>query len=136
MSEAWQPTRAVRILVESAEVQIIGHAGAPELVANGSLINIARGSASIRFKVSAVPVAGGVGHLTIEGHRPLMHGDILLPAAQFDRILTLFQSGLPRPATLVLALRERLQVSDDGALSIEATLTCTVTDISWVLPLL
>ena len=128
-------TQAIRISAQSAELQLIGQYGSPELVVSGGLMNIARGSCTLRIKTTAVQGTQGIGQLKIEAMRPVMHAEVTLSAAHFDCVVKTLQGSLPRPATAILALNQTLSVSVAGDLSIDSDLSCAVMDISWVMPL-
>jgi hypothetical protein len=135
MKDDWVQTQAIRVSAQSAELQLIGQYGSPELVVSGGLMNIARGSCTLRIKTTAVQGTQGIGQLKIEAMRPVMHAEVTLSAAQFDGVVKTLQGSLPRPATAILALNQTLSVSVAGDLSIDSDLSCTVMDISWVMPL-
>ena len=135
MKDDWVQTQAIRVSAQSAELQIIGQYGSPELVVSGGLMNIARGSCTLRIKTTAVQGTQGIGQLKIEAMRPVMHAEVTLSAAQFDCVVKTLQGSLPRPATAILALNQTLSVSVAGDLSIDSDLSCAVMDISWVMPL-
>jgi hypothetical protein len=135
MNDDWVQTQAIRVSAQSAELQLIGQYGSPELVVSGGLMNIARGSCTLRIKTTAVQGTQGIGQLKIEAMRPVMHAEVTLSAAQFDCVVKTLQGSLPRPATAILALNQTLSVSVAGDLSIDSDLSCTVMDISWVMPL-
>ena len=135
MKDDWVQTQAIRVSAQSAELQLIGQYGSPELVVSGGLMNIARGSCILRIKTTAVQGTQGIGQLKIEAMRPVMHAEVTLSAAQFDCVVKTLQGSLPRPATAILALNQTLSVSVAGDLSIDSDLSCTVMDISWVMPL-
>ena len=135
MKDDWVQTQAIRVSAQSAELQLIGHFGSPELVVSGGLMNIARGSCTLRIKTTAVQGTQGIGQLKIEAMRPVMHAEVTLSAAQFDCVVKTLQGSLPRPATAILALNQTLSVSVAGDLSIDSDLSCAVMDISWVMPL-
>jgi hypothetical protein len=135
MKDDWVQTQAIRVSAQSAELQLIGQYGSPELVVSGGLMNIARGSCTLRIKTTAVQGTEGIGQLKIEAMRPVMHAEVTLSAAQFDCVVKTLQGSLPRPATAILALNQTLSVSVAGDLSIDSDLSCTVMDISWVMPL-
>ena len=135
MKDDWVQTQAIRVSAQSTELQLIGQYGSPELVVSGGLMNIARGSCTLRIKTTAVQGTQGIGQLKIEAMRPVMHAEVTLSAAQFDCVVKTLQGSLPRPATAILALNQTLSVSVAGDLSIDSDLSCTVMDISWVMPL-
>ena len=135
MKDDWVQTQAIRVSAQSAELQLIGQYGSPELVVSGGLMNIARGSCTLRIKTTAVQGTQGIGQLKIEAMRPVMHAEVTLSAVQFDCVVKTLQGSLPRPATAILALNQTLSVSVAGDLSIDSDLSCTVMDISWVMPL-
>ena len=135
MKDDWVQTQAIRVSAQSAELQLIGQYGSPELVVSGGLMNIARGSCTLRIKTTAVQGTQGIGQLKIEAMRPVMQAEVTLSAAQFDCVVKTLQGSLPRPATAILALNQTLSVSVAGDLSIDSDLSCTVMDISWVMPL-
>jgi hypothetical protein len=135
MKDDWVQTQAIRVSAQSAELQLIGQYGSPELVVSGGLMNIARGSCTLRIKTTAVQGTQGIGQLKIEAMRPVMHAEVTLSAMQFDCVVKTLQGSLPRPATAILALNQTLSVSVAGDLSIDSDLSCSVMDISWVMPL-
>ena len=135
MKDDWVQTQAIRVSAQSAELQLIGQYGSPELVVSGGLMNIARGSCTLRIKTTAVQGTQGIGQLKIEAMRPVMHAEVTLSAEQFDCVVKTLQGSLPRPATAILALNQTLSVSVAGDLSIDSDLSCAVMDISWVMPL-
>jgi hypothetical protein len=135
MKDDWVQTQAIRVSAQSAELQLTGQYGSPELVVSGGLMNIARGSCTLRIKTTAVQGTQGIGQLKIEAMRPVMHAEVTLSAAQFDCVVKTLQGSLPRPATAILALNQTLSVSVAGDLSIDSDLSCAVMDISWVMPL-
>ena len=135
MKDDWVQTQAIRVSAQSAELQLTGQYGSPELVVSGGLMNIARGSCTLRIKTTAVQGTQGIVQLKIEAMRPVMHAEVTLSAAQFDCVVKTLQGSLPRPATAILALNQTLSVSVAGDLSIDSDLSCTVMDISWVMPL-
>ncbi len=135
MKVDWVQTQAIRVSAQSAELQLIGQYGSPELVVSGGLMNIARGSCTLRIKTTAVQGTQGIGQLKIEAMRPVMHAEVTLSAEQYDYVVKTLQGSLPRTATAILALNQTLVVSVAGDLSIDSDLSCTVMDISWVMPL-
>jgi hypothetical protein len=64
-----------------------------------------------------------------------MQAEVNVSQSQFEYLLQTFQGSLPRPATAIFKLKEELSVSVAGDLSIEHDMSCTITDISWVMPL-
>ena len=135
MKDDWVQTQGIRISAQSAELQLIGQYGSPELVVSGGLMNIARGSCTLRVKTTPIKDTQGIGLLKIEALRPVMHAEVTLSAAQFECVVKTLQGSLPRPATAILALHQALSVSVAGDLAIESDISCTVTDISWVMQL-
>ena len=136
MNDDWVQTLGIRISAQSIELQLVGQYGSPELVVSGSLMNIARGSCTLRLKTTAnAAKTRGIGQLKIEALRPVMHAEVTISTAQFECILKTFQGSLPRPATAIIALEQALSVSVAGVLAIENDISCTITDISWVIPL-
>ncbi|MDG2407192.1 MAG: hypothetical protein P8M25_20325 [Paracoccaceae bacterium] len=135
MSDEWGLTQGIRMSAQSVELQMIGHHGSPELMVTGSLMNIARGSCTLRLKTSPPSGPSGIGHLKIEAMRPVMLAEVTVSQSQFDYLLQTFQGSLPRPATAIFKLWEELSVSVAGDLAIEHDMSCTITDISWVMPL-
>lgn len=131
----WRRTRAIRVSVHTAELHIVGHESDIVLALSGSLMNIARGTCGLRVAASPVAQVGALGMLHIESQRPVMQAEVAVAPAHFESLLGVFRLELPRPASVVLALREELSVSVAGDLAIDADLDCMVTDISWVLPL-
>lgn len=131
----WRRTRAIRVSVHTAELHIVGNESNPVLALSGSLMNIARGTCGLRISASPVAQVGALGALQIESQRPVMHAELSVAPAHFETLLSVFRLELPRPSAVVLALREELSVSLEGDLAIEDDMSCTITDVSWVLPL-
>ena len=135
IEDDWGQTKGIRMAAHSVEMQIVGKHGSPEILVSGSLLNIARGSCTLRLKTTIMHGTKGIGTLKIESMRPVMHAEVTVSNSQFDYLLKTFQGSMPRPASAVFMLKEELSVSVSGLLSIEHDMTCTITDISWAMPL-
>ena len=131
----WAPTFSIQMSVNSAEMHIMGTRGRVELHLNCSLMNIVRGSANViikRLPKDNITFSGAV-HIPLE--RPVMKFDIDLPFIAFEQLTAQFNHAAPRPISLIALLDETLMVNLAGDLRIETARDCTVTDISWVLPI-
>ena len=135
MNDDWGQTQGIRMSAQSVELQMVGHNGSPELLVTGSLMNIARGSCTLRLKTSEPSVPSGIGHLKIEAMRPVMQAEVRVSQTQLDCLVQTFQCSLPRPATAIFKLKEELSVSVAGDLAIDHDMSYTITAISWVMPL-
>jgi hypothetical protein len=108
MTNDWGQTQGIRMSAQSVELQMIGHHGSPELFVTGSLMNIARGSCTLRLITSGPSGPNGIGHLKIEAMRPVMQAEVNVSQSQFEYLLQTFQGSLPRPATAIFKLKEEL----------------------------
>ena len=94
----------IQVSVQSAEVTLIGHDAIPALIANCSLMNIARGNMVLTLKPTDVDKVGAIGVVEIERNRPVMLARASISVAQFNLVLNCLQHIPPRPVTLILAL--------------------------------
>jgi hypothetical protein len=128
--------KAIQMSVQSAEVILAGKSLDPEILVNGTLMNVARGHIVLRIRNTECDHVGGIGELEIEASRPVMQAFIKVGHSKFERILNLLHGVLPRPASAVLALHEPLFVSSEGYLSLDDRRQFIISEISWSIPIL
>ncbi|WP_085308514.1 hypothetical protein [Planktotalea arctica] len=126
----------VQVSVQSAEIAIIGHNTKPDLVVNGTLKNLARGNMNLTIRAGEHVHVGGIGTLEIEEHRPVMQANAAVAPHQFDHLLLLLRGSLPRPASVILALQEKILISPEGVILLEERRKFNISDLSWNIPIL
>ncbi|EAQ07434.1 MULTISPECIES: hypothetical protein [Yoonia] len=126
----------IQVSVQSAEVTLVGHDAIPALVANCSLMNIARGNMVLTLKPTDVDKVGAIGVVEIEKNRPVMLARASVSVAQFNLVLNCLQHIPPRPVTLILALQDSLTLTSDGYLDANGQDRKFISDLSWSIPIL
>jgi hypothetical protein len=126
----------IQVSVQSAEVTLIGHDAIPALLANCSLMNIARGNMVLTLKPTDVDKVGAIGVVEIERNRPVMLARASISVAQFNLVLNCLQHIPPRPVTLILALQDSLTLTPDGYLDADGQDRKFISDLSWSIPIL
>ena len=126
----------IQVSVQSAEVTLVGHDAIPALVANCSLMNIARGNLVLTLKPTDVDKVGAIGVVEIEKNRPMMLARASVSVAQFNLVLNCLQHIPPRPVTLILALQDSLTLTSDGYLDADGQDRKFISDLSWSIPIL
>ncbi len=126
----------IQVSVQSAEVTLIGHDAIPALIANCSLMNIARGNMVLTLKPTDVDKVGAIGVVEIERNRPVMLARASISVAQFNLVLNCLQHIPPRPVTLILALQDSLALTPDGYLDADGQDRKFISDLSWSIPIL
>lgn len=126
----------IQVSVQSAEVTLIGHDAIPALIANCSLMNIARGTMVLTLKPTDVDKVGAIGVVEIERNRPVMLARASISVAQFNLVLNCLQHIPPRPVTLILALQDSLTLTPDGYLDADGQDRKFISDLSWSIPIL
>lgn len=124
----------VHVTVQSAEITLIGHDTDPHLVVNGTLKNVARGHVVLTLQPAQCRAVGIIGTLEIEENRPVMQANVTVGRSQFDTLISLLSGTPPRPASVLLALRERILLTEDGYLQPDTLRHCSIVDISWSIP--
>ena len=124
----------VHVTVQSAEITLIGHDTDPNLVVNGTLKNVERGHVVLTLQPAQCRAVGIIGTLEIEENRPVMQASVTVGRSQFDTLISLLSGTPPRPASVLLALRERLILTEDGYLQPDTLRHCSIVDISWSIP--
>jgi hypothetical protein len=128
--------KVIQVSVQSAEVTLIGHDAIPALIANCSLMNIARGNMVLTLKPTDVDKVGAIGVVEIERNRPVMLARASISVAQFNLVLNCLQHIPPRPVTLILALQDSLTLTPDGYLDADGQDRKFISDLSWSIPIL
>ena len=136
MPQDLQPTQTLQMFVQSAELRMSGVDLQREIELSCGLINIARGSCSIRISPVDLTRTGNLGTVSIPMERLLMKGELFLARATFNHIQDMLRIEPPRPAALILALRKPLQITAKGDLWLEESCVCDVVDMTWNVPLL
>ncbi len=136
MPQDLQPTQTLQMFVQSAELRMSGVDLQREIELSCGLINIARGSCSIRISPVDLTRTGNLGTISIPMERLLMKGELFLARATFNYIQDMLRIEPPRPAALILALRKPLQITAKGDLWLEESCVCDVVDMTWNVPLL
>ncbi|MEZ7812718.1 MAG: hypothetical protein QMC17_07145 [Paracoccaceae bacterium] len=136
MSQNLQPTQTLQMFVQSAELRMHGVELQSEIELSCGLINIARGSCAVRIIPVDMVRNGGLGTISVPIERLLMRGELFVSHPIFTQIMEMLRVEPPRPAALVLALREPLHITAKGDLWLEASCVCDVVDMSWNVPLL
>lgn len=126
----------IQVSVQSAEVTLVGHDASPALIANCSLMNIARGNMVLTLKPTDVDKVGAIGVVEIERNRPVMLARASISVAQFNLVLNCLQHIPPRPVTLILALQDSLTLTPDGYLDADGQDRKFISDLSWSIPIL
>lgn len=126
----------IHVSVLSAEVALVGHDAVPDLIINGSLMNIARGNMVLTLKSICFDKVGAIGVLEIEKNRPVMSARASVSQTQFNLVLNCLQHNPPRPVTLILALQDCLSLTPDGYLLPHGQGRIMITDLSWSIPIL
>jgi hypothetical protein len=136
MPQDLQPTQTLQMFVQSAELRMSGVDLQREIELSCGLINIARGSCSIRIRPVDLTRTGNLGAISIPMERLLMKGELFLARTTFNYIQDMLRIEPPRPAALILALRKPLQITAKGDLWLEESCVCDVVDMTWNVPLL
>ena len=136
MPQDLQPTQTLQMFVQSAELRMSGVDLQREIELSCGLINIARGSCSIRISPVDLTRTGNLGTISIPMERLLMKGELFLARATFNYIQDMLRIEPPRPAALILALSKPLQITAKGDLWLEESCVCYVVDMTWNVPLL
>ena len=136
MPQDLQPTQTLQMFVQSAELRMSGVDLQREIELSCGLINIARGSCSIRISPVDLTRTGNLGTISIPMERLLMKGELFLARTTFNYIQDMLRIEPPRPAALILALRKPLQITAKGDLWLEESCVCDVVDMTWNVPLL
>ncbi|MFD1510476.1 hypothetical protein [Lacimonas salitolerans] len=126
----------VQLSVQSAEAVMVGHDKKPQLVVNGTLMNLARGHIVLNVQTFEFAHVGGIGELEIDDTRPVMQAHLHVSYRQFSSLLKLLRSDPPRPPSAVIALKEELSTSPEGYLVLDGRRRCVIADISWSIPIL
>tara|TARA_B100001057_G_C22829954_1_gene942986 strand:+ start:1143 stop:1553 length:411 start_codon:yes stop_codon:yes gene_type:complete len=131
----YQPTRAIQMSAQTAELNIIGFDFKEELNISCSLRNIARGNCNLSIKplTSSSLLTFGSLHISID--RPMMNGEIFLKEKNFIKLANFFKVSFPRPVTIVILLEEDLFINTPGDLKLEQEKNLKITNVSWNLPL-
>lgn len=126
----------VQLSVQSAEAIMVGHDKKPQLLVNGTLMNLARGHIVLNVKTREISHVGGIGELDIDDTRPVMQAHLHVSYSQFSSLLKLLRSDPPRPPSAVIALKDELLTSPEGYLVLEGRRRCMIADVSWSIPIL
>lgn len=126
----------IQLSVQSAEAVMVGYDKKPQLVLNGTLMNLARGHIVLNVQAFECEHVGGIGALEIDDTRPVMQAHLHVSYRQFSSLMKLLPSVPPRPPSAVLALKEELSTSSEGYLVLDDRRRYVITDVSWSIPIL
>lgn len=135
MKGDYQPTKAIQMSAQTAELNILGFEFKEELNISCSLRNIARGNCNISIKPLSFSSLSTFGSLHISIDRPVMHGEIFLHEKNFNKLVNFFKFSFPRPVTIVIILEEDLFINTPGDLKLDNEKNLKITNVSWNLPL-
>lgn len=136
MENYLEKIRTIQLSVQSAEAVMVGHDKKPQLVLNGTLMNLARGHIVLNVQTFEFEHVGGIGELEIDDTRPVMQAHLRVSYCQFSSLLRLLPSAPPRPPSAVIALNEELSTSAEGYLVLDGRRRYVITDVSWSIPIL
>ena len=135
MKNDTQELEAIHMSVQTAELNLIGFDVEEELNLSCGLMNIGRGTCSVRIIPSERQFGNAEGWLNIEINRPFMKADIKLNEKAFFKVSKLLFKVTSRPVTLIILLDHPLSVNSKGDLLINKETKRFIKDISWILPI-
>ena len=130
-----QELEAIHMSIQTAELSLIGFDIEEQLNLSCGLMNIGRGTCSVRIIPSERQFGNAEGWLNIEINRPFMKADIKLNEKAFFKVSKLLFKVTSRPVTLIILLDHPLSVNSKGDLLIRKETKRLIKDISWVLPI-
>lgn len=125
----------LHMFINSVELRLIGAQPRPELEVSCELSNIARGTCVLTLVPVDIVNPHYIGQIEVPISRPVMRGQLSIGSLAFDDLCNQLRHKTERPASVVVALQEKIAVSSHGDLWISETTMLTVRDISWIFPL-
>ena len=135
MKNDTQELEAIHMSIQTAELSLIGFDIEEQLNLSCGLMNIGRGTCSIRIIPKELQFGNAQGWLNIEINRPFMRADIKLTRKAFAKVSKLLFKVTSRPVTLIILLDHPLSVNSKGDLLIKKETKRFIKDISWILPI-
>jgi len=135
MKNDTQELEAIQMSIQTAELNLIGFDVDEQLHLSCGLMNIGRGTCSVRIIPKEQQFGNVEGWLDIEINRPFMRADIKLNEKAFTKVSKLLFKVTSRPVTLIILLDHPLSVNSKGDLLINKETKRLIKDISWILPI-
>ena len=135
MKNDTQELEAIHMSIQTAELSLIGFNIEEQLNLSCGLMNIGRGTCSVRIIPKEQQFGNAEGWLNIEINRPFMRADIKLTEKAFFKVSKLLFKVTSRPVTLIILLDHPLSVNSKGDLLIRKETKRLIKDISWILPI-
>ena len=135
MKNDTQELEAIHMSIQTAELNLIGFDVEEQLNLSCGLMNIGRGTCSVKIIPKQNQFGNAEGWLNIEINRPFMRAEIKLNEKAFNKISKLLFKGTSRPVTLIILLDYPLSVNSKGDLLINKETKRLIKDISWILPI-
>ena len=135
MKNDTQELEAIHMSIQTAELNLIGFDVEEQLNLSCGLMNIGRGTCSVKIIPKQNQFGNAEGWLNIEINRPFMRAEIKLNEKAFNKISKLLFKGTSRPVTLIILLDYPLSVNSKGDLLINKETKRFIKDISWILPI-
>ena len=135
MKNDTQELEAIHMSIQTAELSLIGFDIEEQLNLSCGLMNIGRGTCSVRIIPREQQFGNAEGWLNIEINRPFMRADIKLNEKAFLKVSKLLFKVTSRPVTLIILLDHPLSVNSKGDLLIKKETKRVIKDISWILPI-
>ena len=130
-----QELEAIHMSIQTAELSLIGFDIEEQLNLSCGLMNIGRGTCSVRIVPRKQQFSNAEGWLNIEINRPFMRADIKLNQKAFLKVSKLLFKVTSRPVTLIILLDHPLSVNSKGDLLINKETRRFIKDFSWILPI-
>ena len=135
MKNDTQELEAIHMSIQTAELSLIGFDIEEQLNLSCGLMNIGRGTCSVRIVPRKQHFGNAEGWLNIEINRPFMRADIKLNEKAFLKVSKLLFKVTSRPVTLIILLDHPLSVNSKGDLLINKETRRFIKDFSWILPI-
>ena len=135
MKNDTQELEAIHMSIQTAELSLIGFDIEEQLNLSCGLMNIGRGTCSVRIVPRKQQFSNAEGWLNIEINRPFMRADIKLNQKAFLKVSKLLFKVTSRPVTLIILLDHPLSVNSKGDLLINKETRRFIKDFSWILPI-
>ena len=135
MKNDTQELESIHMSIQTAELNLIGFDVQEQLNLSCGLMNIGRGTCSVKITPKQNQIVNAEGWLNIEINRPFMRAEIKLNEKAFVKVSKLLFKGNSRPVTLIILLDHPLSVNSKGDLLINKETKRFIKDISWILPI-
>ena len=135
MSEHWEQIQTLQMSLQTAELRLGPQEDIRELRLSCSLLTIARGSCLLIITAQDESSSSPCGLIHISADRPIMNAEIVLSNRDFDNLTEGLSRPTLRPVSVILALQEKLTISLEGFLRVEADQHINIAGISTQIPL-